>query len=117
MGEFAPGQIVIVDCRDALPKEANKFRSAVVVEDGDLFAADYPNVILVPLTEDENLAAPDLSVAIDPTAENGCRNRCYALAHQVTTASKRQIRLTHSHVTPEQLGVIRRQIEIAVGLD
>ncbi len=67
------GQIVLADWRgDALPKEPNKRRPAVVVEDDGLFAPSYPNAILVPLTEDPALAIPDLSVAIPPTAENGC---------------------------------------------
>lgn len=55
------GQIVLADWRgDALPKEPNKRRPAVVVEDDGLFAPAYPNVILVPLTEDAALAIPDL---------------------------------------------------------
>ena len=33
MAVFEPGQIVIVEWRDALPKEANKQRPAVVIED------------------------------------------------------------------------------------
>jgi len=43
----AAGDVVIVNWRDALPKEANKRRPAIVVEDSDLFDAAYPNVILV----------------------------------------------------------------------
>jgi len=64
---FSGGQIVVADWRDGLPKEPNKLRPAVVVEDETLFDPAYPNVILVPLTEDQRLAIPDLSVAIDPT--------------------------------------------------
>jgi hypothetical protein len=45
---FSGGQIVIADWRDALPKEPNKLRPAVVVEDETLFDPAYPNVILVP---------------------------------------------------------------------
>jgi len=66
MAAFEPGQIVIVDWRDALPKEANKRRPAVVIEDSDLFDRSYPNVILVPLTEDGSMVLPALSVRIDP---------------------------------------------------
>jgi len=63
------GQIVLADWRgDALPKEPNKRRPAVVVEDDRLFAPSYPNVLLVPLTADATLAIPDLSVALVPTA-------------------------------------------------
>ena len=48
MAGFSGGQIVIADWRDALPKEPNKLRPAVVVEDETLFDPAYPNVILVP---------------------------------------------------------------------
>jgi hypothetical protein len=50
------GQVVLADWRgDALPKEPNKRRPAVVVEDDGLFAPGYPNAILVPLTDDAAL--------------------------------------------------------------
>jgi len=111
------GQIILADWRgDALPKEPNKRRPAVVVEDDGLFAPAYPNVILVPLTEDAALAIPDLSVPIAPTAENGCGKMCWAVSHLVATASKARLRATRSRITPGQLAAIRRQIAIAVGL-
>ena len=116
MGEFAPGQIVFVDWRDALPREANKFRPAVVVEDADLFVTDHPNVVLVPLSGDAKVVMPDLSVTVEPTPENGCTARCYALANHVTTASKRRIRPTSSRITAEQLQTIRERIAITIGL-
>ena len=43
MASFLAGQIVIVDWRDAIPKEPNKVRPAVVVEDHELFDESYPN--------------------------------------------------------------------------
>ena len=112
------GQIVQADWRgDALTKEPNKRRPAVVVEDDGLFSTAYPNAILVPLTDDAALAIPDLSVAIAPTPENGCSKPCWAVSHLVTTTSKRRLRTTSSRVTPEQLGSIRRQIALSVGID
>jgi mRNA interferase MazF len=98
LAAFSGGQIVVVDWRDALPKEPNKLRPAVVVEDESLFDPAYPNVILVPLSEDQRLAIPDLSVAIDPTPENGCS------------------RPTASRITESQLLAIRGQIALAIGL-
>jgi mRNA interferase MazF len=112
------GQIVLADWRgDAMPKEPNKRRPAVVVEDDRLFAPVYPNVILVPLTEDAALAIPDLSIAIVPTAENGCTKPCWAVSHLVATTSKERLRPTPSHVTVDQLAAIRRQIALAVGIE
>jgi mRNA interferase MazF len=117
LAAFAPGQIVLVDWRDALPKEPNKLRPAVVVEDAELFDPEFPNVILVPLSEDSELAPSDLLLPIDPTPENGCSKRCYALSSYLATTSTRRIRPTRSRILPEQLQIIRRQIAFAIGLD
>jgi mRNA-degrading endonuclease toxin of MazEF toxin-antitoxin module len=112
------GQIVLADWRgDAMPREPNKRRPAVVVEEEGLFAPAYPNAILVPLTEDEALAIPDLSVALTPTAENGCSKPCWAVSHLVATTSKARLRVTSSHITGDQLAAIRRQIALAIGLE
>ena len=117
MAGFSGGQIVIADWRDALPREPNKLRPAVVVEDERLFDPAYPNVILVPLTEDRRLAITDLSVAIDPTPQNGCTKRCYALSHCVATTSAARVRQTSSRIAEDELLAIRRQIALAVGLE
>ena len=109
--------IVIADWRgDAQPKEPNKRRPAVVVEDDGLFDPSYPNAILVPLTDDGGLAIPDLSVRIDPTAENGCAKPCWAVSHLVATTAKTRLTATVSSVTPAQLSLIRRQIAEAIGI-
>ncbi len=110
------GQIVVVDWRDGLPKEPNKLRPAVVVEDRELFDALYPNAILVPLTEDDRLAIPELSVVIEPSPENGCSKRSHALAHCVATTSMARITATPSRITPAQLDDIRRRIGLSIGL-
>ena len=117
MAAFAAGQIVIADWRDALPKEPNKLRPAIVVEDDRLFDEAYPNVLVVPLTEDARLAITELSLAIDPTQENGCTKRCYALSHCVATTSSARLRPTRSFISPDQLQTIRRHIGLAIGLD
>jgi mRNA interferase MazF len=112
------GQIVLADWRgDAMPKEPNKLRPAVVVEDAGLFAPTYRNAILMPLSEDATLAIPSLSLAIAPTAENGCTKPCWAMSHLVATTSKARLRATPSSITPEQLAAIRRQIALAVGIE
>jgi mRNA-degrading endonuclease toxin of MazEF toxin-antitoxin module len=110
------GQIVLVNWRDALPKEPSKKRPAIVVEDSDLFDPSYPNLILVPVAEDPHLAIADLSVELPPTAENGCTKLSYALAHHVTTTSKQRVTLTPSRITDGQLTEIRRLIGLAIGL-
>ena len=112
------GQIVLADWRgDALSKEPNKRRPAVVVEDDGLFSPAYPNAVLVPLTDDEALAIPDLAVALTPTSENGCSKPCWALSHLVATTSKRRLQATPSRATAAQLDAIRRQIAMAIGVE
>lgn len=114
---FRAGDIVLADWRDALPKEPNKRRPAVVVEDDGLFVPGYRNVILVPLTEDAALAIVDLSVPIAPTAENGCTKPCLAMSHLVSATSKARVRATDSRITRDQLTEIRRQIALAIGIE
>jgi mRNA-degrading endonuclease toxin of MazEF toxin-antitoxin module len=112
------GQIVLADWRgDALPKEPNKRRPAVVVEDDNLFAPAYPNTILVPLADDAALVIPDLAVQIAPSAENGCNKPCWAVSHLVATTSKARLKATPSRITADQLAAIRRQIALAVGIE
>ena len=54
MAKAAAGDILILNWRgDGLPKEANKVRPCVIVEDSDLFSEEHPNVIVVPLTAAE----------------------------------------------------------------
>ena len=114
--DLCAGQIVLAGWRDALPREANKRRPAVVVEDRALFDLTYDNALLVPLTEDARLAISDLSVAIEPSAENGCPKRCFAVAHLVTATSKERIRPTTSRITAGQLAEIRERIALCVGI-
>ena len=117
MSTLRAGQIVLANWRDALPKEPNKLRPAIVVDDERLFPSDYQNAILVPLSG-EVLEAPErLALSIDPTPENGCATRCYALSYCVTTASVARLQGTSSHITDEQLVEIRRQIALAIGLE
>jgi len=111
------GQIVLADWRDALPKEPNKLRPAIVVEDERLFPPDYSNVILVPLSGEMRAAPERLALAIDPTPENGCSNRCFALSYCVTTTSVARLQATPSRILADQLDAIRRQIAYAIGLE
>jgi mRNA interferase MazF len=117
MATLDAGQIVLVDWRDALSKEPNKLRPAIVVEDNELFGPAYPNVILVPLSTDPLEAPEELTLAVDPTPENGCPKRCHALSHCVAATSIERITPTSSRVTPDQLWTIRRQIAFAIGLE
>jgi mRNA interferase MazF len=100
--QFFAGQIVLADWRgDALPREPNKRRPA----------------ILVPLTDDAALVIPDLATEIAPTPENGCPKPCWAASHLIATTSKSRLTATGSRVTAAQLTSIRRQITVAIGAE
>jgi hypothetical protein len=114
--QYRAGQIVLVDWRDALPKEPSKKRPAVEVEDSELFDPSYPNLVLVPLAEDPHLAIADLSVRILPTPEDGCTKPFHPLAHHVTTTSKRRVTPTDSRITDAQLAAVRRLIGVTIGI-
>jgi len=111
------GAIVLVDWRrGGLPKEPTNLRPSIVVEDSRIFDEEHLNLIVVPITTDVNLAIPALSVAIDPSPQNGCKGRCYALAFNVTSVSGGRIKPTNGSVTGVQLHAIRQKIGICVGL-
>jgi mRNA interferase MazF len=53
---------------------------------------------------------------IEPSPENGCTKRCYALAPFVASTSAQRLRATRSRITADQLARIRRQVAEAIGL-
>jgi len=117
VARFKAGDVVIVDWRGrTLPKEPNRLRPAVVVEDDALFDPGYPNIIVVPLTTDQLLAIPELAVIIDPAPDNGCKQRCFALAPSVTSVSASRVKGTASFIRPDQLEQLRRRIAEAIGV-
>lgn len=107
-----PGQIVIVDWRDALPGsgEPNKRRPAIVIGSPAFFGSTLPFEIVVPLTGEEALAISGASVAIEPNVDNACKKRSYALAWCVQTVSAERITPTTARVTSEQVDAIRKQV-------
>ena len=111
------GQILWIDFRgDARPKEPNKLRPGIVVEDSALFASAYPNVVIVPCTTALTFEVPDLCVQIEPDERNGFDRVNWAIAHNVTTASKaRIVKETAYHVSPQQLAEIRARIIETLG--
>jgi hypothetical protein len=99
LASFEAGSIGPIDWSgDALARDPNKLCLAVVVEDESLFGPDYPNVILMPLSEDARLAIPGLAEPIDPMPENCCAKRCYALAPFMACTSAARVRGTTSRV-------------------
>lgn len=114
--KLTPGQIVLMDLRDALPDEPGKrARPCIVVENPAIFGNAYLNVIVVPLTHDRGISVDLVKTTIDPTPENGCEVRSYALSAHVSSSSRsRIVRATESRITAEQLDTIRAQIALCI---
>jgi mRNA-degrading endonuclease toxin of MazEF toxin-antitoxin module len=118
------GQIVTVDWRrdpldpaqDPHPPEPNKLRPAVVVQDTGLFDPSFPTVLVVPMTGDPELAIPDLTVVLEPSASNDCKKRSYLLPQQLTCVAKTRIRTaTDSQISPAELQQLRQLVVLAIG--
>jgi len=111
------GQILWIDFRkDALPKEPNKLRPGIVVEDSGLFALEFPNVVVVPCTTALTFEVLDLCVQIEPDKHNGFDRVNWAIAHNVTTASKaRIVKETNYHISLQHLAEIRARIIETLG--
>jgi mRNA interferase MazF len=110
------GRILIINLRDALPDELGKrARPCVLVENRQIFGDEYANIVVVPLTHDRRASFSILTTTIDPTPENGCEVRSYAISAHVTSTSRlRIVRVTDSRITDEQLANIRTQIALAI---
>jgi mRNA-degrading endonuclease toxin of MazEF toxin-antitoxin module len=106
----------MVDWRDALPGagEPNKRRPAVVVSSPRFFGTGLPFEIVVPLTGESALAIAGASTVIEPTSDNGCTKRSYALAWNVQTVPHARLTDTPSYITDDELGDIRAQISYLV---
>lgn len=116
MSRPVAGSIVLVDWRlDARPNDPTKIRPAVIVEEDERFPDGYPNTLVVPLTHDRSLAYPSFSERIDPSAENGGEDTCWALGHHVTSVSLARVRPTPSRITRAQLKSLRGRIALALG--
>jgi mRNA interferase MazF len=112
MARSKAGDVCVLDWRgDGLPKEANKTRPCVVVEDTDVFAEEHPNIIVVPLTTNASTIISQLAVTIAPTRENGLDRTSYAPAYMVTAASKRRLHGEPiDRITRSELASIRAYI-------
>ena len=106
----------MVDWRDALPGtgEPNKRRPAIVVSSPRFFGTGLPFEIVVPLTGEAALAVAGAATVIEPSADNGCTKRSYALAWDVQAVSHARLTETSSHITGEELGDVRAQIAACV---
>jgi len=102
----------MVDWRDALAGsgEPNKKRPAIVVSSSRIFGTGLPFEIVVPLTGETALAITGASTPIEPTLENRCTKRSYALAWNVQAVPHSRLTETSSQITDDELADIRAHI-------
>lgn len=115
---MTPGQVVLIDWRDALAGsgEPNKRRPAILVGSPRFFGTVLPFELVIPLTGDGGLAIPHGSLEIPPDPENGCTKLSYALSWAVQCVPHARITQTNSRITDEQLRTLRMQIAACVGM-
>jgi mRNA-degrading endonuclease toxin of MazEF toxin-antitoxin module len=106
-----PGQIVKANWRDAFPQsgEPSKVRPGIVIS-APRFYELLPFELIVPLTASEELALEEASVVIDPTSENGCAKRSYALSWNVQCVPHIRLTETPSCITDTALAQICKQV-------
>lgn len=108
---MSPGDIVIVDWRDALhATEPNKRRPGIVVSSPSYFGSGLLFEIVVPLTGQKDLAVSGASSFIAPSTHNGCTKPCYALSWSVQSVAHARLTETGSYVSADDLREIRTQI-------
>ena len=107
-----PGSIVVVDWRDAVRSshEPNKVRPAIVVGGTSVYNDGLPHLLVVPLTGIRRLATNRGSLAIDPTLDNRCTKRSFALAWNVQCVPLSRVLLANGHITHEQLRELRNHV-------
>jgi mRNA-degrading endonuclease toxin of MazEF toxin-antitoxin module len=112
------GAVVTVDWRDALygSSEPKKRRPGIVVGSPRFFGRGLPFEMVVPLSAASAMAIPGGVVSIEPTPENGCTKRSFALAWNVQSVPHARITETSSRITTEQLADIRRIIALWLGV-
>ena len=112
------GQILWLDFRrDAVPKEANKLRPAIVVEGSNYFDARFPNLVVVPCTTRLTYEVPALCVRIDPSESNGFDRLNWAVAHALMSVSKRRVvEVTENRVSDQLLAAIRKCLLVTLGM-
>jgi uncharacterized protein (DUF1778 family) len=100
MARSEAGDVNVLNRRgDGLPKEANKIRPCVIVEDTDLFAEEHPNVIVVPLTTNASTIVSQLGLGASAVVP-----RPFALSREGVVTRASSVREAGRHLS--RLGTI-----------
>lgn len=90
-------------------------RPIVVIQTDALNRLDgYPNVIVVPLTTKEKKSATYAKV--EPSAENALNRTSWAIANQIFTLDKGDLKESLGYVTPTELYNIKESLKVSLNI-
>ena len=75
----------------------------------------YPNVVIVPLTTKQKGAATYAKV--EPSHLNGLERTSWAIANQIFTLDKGDLRESLGHVSKEELYGVKQALKVTLALD
>jgi len=114
---MTPGAIVKVNWRDAKRNttDPNRVRPAVVIGMSGIYVDALATLLVVPMTTDEEMLVPGVTLALPPTPDNGCTKTSYALSWNVQSVAIEGVTPTDARVTDNELEALRAQVARLVG--
>jgi mRNA interferase MazF len=85
----SPDELWLVDFGDPFPGEPAHHRPALVIGPPDMFGAEFPFVIVCPLTTSRR--GLSLHVEVDPTDTTGLHSTSYVQCELVRSVSRRRL--------------------------
>ncbi len=85
----SPDEIWLVDFGDPYPGEPAHHRPAVVIGPPDTFGADFPFVIVCPITTSRR--GLSIHVEVEPSATNGLDHTSYVQCELIRSVNRRRL--------------------------
>lgn len=98
-----------------LPGELGKPRPAIVLQSDLLNEKEPSSFIVCPLTT-TLWSQPNVRVMIEPSAQNGLRERSEAMVDKLIAASKQRLRTVIGHIDETVMRAIDRSLVLVLGL-
>jgi mRNA interferase MazF len=97
-----------------LPGEHGKPRPAIVLQSDLLNQKEPSSVIVCPLTTTLRFQ-PEVRVMIEPSAQNGLRERSEAMVDKLIPASRQRLRDVIGHIDATVMRAIDRSLVVVLG--
>jgi mRNA interferase MazF len=98
-----------------LPGEHGKPRPAIVLQSDLLNEKEPTSFIVCPLTTMLRFQ-PEVRVVIEPSAQNGLRERSEAMVDKLISASRQRLRDVIGHIDATVMRAIDRSLVVVLGL-